>query len=115
MTQSATPPRRGQSTVWSLTLGADALVTSFVALAMVVIGLLLPAIVGNHEMSTAEHFAEAAVFLGSAVFLIASLGATSFMVHKDRRRGLAQRVAAARLLLLVAGAASVIIYGAATH
>ncbi|WP_329012410.1 hypothetical protein [Streptomyces sp. NBC_00690] len=115
MTQSTTHPRRALGTGWSLALAADMTVTVLVAAVLGVIGLLLPGITEDHEMSDAEHFAEAAVFYGSSAFLLVSLGATRLLLHRERRRRLAQWVSAVRLVLLSAAAASVVLYGAATH
>lgn len=84
MTQSTTQPRRALGTGWSLALAADMTVTVLVAAVLGVIGLLLPGITEDHEMSDAEHFAEAAVFYGSSAFLLMSLGATRLLLRREQ-------------------------------
>ncbi|MFF5486061.1 hypothetical protein ACFY7Y_17475 [Streptomyces virginiae] len=102
---------------WALTLVFDVLATALASLVLCGVGLLLPGITEDYGPTTGPTSPTALAVFATAFALIASLIGTATLLSRargGRARALALWLAAGRLALLVAAAATFVAYGILT-
>ena len=103
---------------WTIVLALDTVITSLTALASVGIGLLLPGITEDYDMSMADGMP----FFALAAFLLVSLAVTASVLRNrfegqtsDKAVRLCLSLSAVRLGLIVCGFLAYVVYGALTY